>query len=239
MSLCFLFTMTSFAHDQLPPDWRGQDGTTFQSFSFDDDSNPLILSNTFGQATATVTVGNPNEGVGWLDTWFGFPDQQGFWNLSSDGQIELMIDNQSTGDETLIHIQLYYVDFLGSLPTVEVDGGQPFESENWQTVVVDTDEQGLDHLILEQSTYTITPSPQTDRITISADLLFGALIDQVVVDTKATPAVCIVDFDDLVMMCQEWLQSGSGLQYDLDDSGKVDMVDFSTLAYHWQQVCPW
>jgi len=239
MSSCFLFDMATFAHDQFPPDWRGQDGTTFQSFSFDDDTNPAAMNNAFGQTTVTITVGNPNEGVGWLDSWFGFPRQQGFWNLASDGQIELLVDNQPTGDNTLVYIQLYYVDFLGSLPTVEVDGGQPFESENWQTVIVDTDEQGLDHLVLEQRTYMIAPSSQTVRIFILTDPLYGALIDHVIVDTKATPAACIVNFNDLVILCQEWLQSGPDLQYDLNDSGKVDMVDFSTLAFYWQQVCPW
>ena len=49
---------------------------------------------------------------------------------------------------------------------------------------------------------------------------------------------CVVDFDDLDKFCNLWLQTGSQLIADLDDSDDVDFEDYTTVAELWLELCP-
>jgi hypothetical protein len=49
---------------------------------------------------------------------------------------------------------------------------------------------------------------------------------------------CIVNLTDLSNFMFYWLDSGASIPADLDGDGKVDNVDFSDLAYYWQDYCP-
>ncbi len=48
----------------------------------------------------------------------------------------------------------------------------------------------------------------------------------------------LVDFDDLVIFCGQWLQEGSGLSADLDGSNNVNLKDYSIFADYWLDRCP-
>ena len=48
---------------------------------------------------------------------------------------------------------------------------------------------------------------------------------------------CIVTLEDLTNFASYWLQSGQ-VPADLDETGDVDMDDFSILAAYWQDFCP-
>lgn len=50
--------------------------------------------------------------------------------------------------------------------------------------------------------------------------------------------ICIVDLDDLQNFVIYWLDSGGGIPADIDNSGNVDMADFSDLNYYWMDLCP-
>ncbi len=50
--------------------------------------------------------------------------------------------------------------------------------------------------------------------------------------------LCTVNFYDLETFCSQWLQTGSGLEANLDGLGLVDFRDFSFLAEYWLQPCP-
>ncbi len=49
---------------------------------------------------------------------------------------------------------------------------------------------------------------------------------------------CIVGLDDLAAFTAQWLASGPELEADFDDSGEVNLVDYSELASYWMQWCP-
>lgn len=49
---------------------------------------------------------------------------------------------------------------------------------------------------------------------------------------------CVVNLTDLALFCGQWLDTGTGLTADLDESGKVDLFDFAELAYWWYNYCP-
>ena len=50
--------------------------------------------------------------------------------------------------------------------------------------------------------------------------------------------VCVVDLDDLQNFVVFWLDSGAGIPADIDNSGFVDLVDFSDLNFYWLGLCP-
>jgi len=49
---------------------------------------------------------------------------------------------------------------------------------------------------------------------------------------------CVVDFDDLGRFCDLWLDTGSGLKADFDNSQDVDFMDYSRVAERWLELCP-
>jgi len=71
-------------------------------------------------------------------------------------------------------------------------------------------------------------------------IIDGDLNDDKRVDVGADEALatCTVDFDDLAILCQQWLDIGLWLTADLDGSYRVDSVDFATLANYWLDDCP-
>lgn len=234
--LILLLNAWALAQDQFPPNWRGQDGTTLQQFSFDDDTNPVTVSNEAGIASAAITVGT--FGAGWFDNYLDLGQQTGYWDIGgADGSIVLDIDNFQAGDGVLVWIQITYWEDISVKPTISIiPGVTPYQQENWQDVVIDEDVLGA--WKVWQSTWTMDTVPEEVQVTLQG-AVYGTIIDQIVIDIKITPDVCIVDLDDLAAMCQQWLQTGTELTYDLNNSERVDIVDFSILAYYWQQICPW
>ncbi|MHC4544028.1 MAG: hypothetical protein ACYTDW_02075, partial [Planctomycetota bacterium] len=54
---------------------------------------------------------------------------------------------------------------------------------------------------------------------------------------------CVVDFEDLDYFVNQWLVSGDvEANFDWDDNpvpdNRVDLYDFSYLAYYWMMWCP-
>jgi len=54
---CLVCVPVVRAHDLLGPAWRGQPGSTYQAWTFDSNANPVVVSNYFGNASASITVG--------------------------------------------------------------------------------------------------------------------------------------------------------------------------------------
>ena len=50
--------------------------------------------------------------------------------------------------------------------------------------------------------------------------------------------VCIVGFGDFARFAGQWLETGSDLTADLDDSTVVDFVDLHLFAEQWLWPCP-
>lgn len=49
---------------------------------------------------------------------------------------------------------------------------------------------------------------------------------------------CKVKFEDLGSFVDDWLETGSYIPADLDDSNDVDFIDYSILAGYWLDYCP-
>ena len=55
---------------------------------------------------------------------------------------------------------------------------------------------------------------------------------------KVKPACILVDFDDLEVFSEQWLEEGPGLGADLNDSGNIDLKDYGIFADYWFDCRP-
>ena len=184
------------------PSWqRGDEGTTFQEWTFDDDtSTPAPVESTFYNPYADRT--NPVLlNVDSVHGWYNNVDQmQGVWALS--GEINIIIPNNPQ-QNPYKQIQLYLVwkpeketelqiepnPFLPDSPLVAVT---PFNKMT--TSINDVIEDGWHY-----STYDITiwPNPDKEWFNIKGNIL----VDHVAIDTICVPepaTVIILAFGTLV-----------------------------------------
>lgn len=237
---CLVISLSGRADDLVQPDWRGEERTTYQHWTFDTNNNPAIPEvndNDYGTATATVT---PNKfGSGWLDQLPGLGSQNGYWDLggyrdpcSTGGKIVLEIDNEpKTGFLKEIWIQVTYFNDLTEAPFIQVPGAALVKEETYTVEEVDTGGEWL----LDQSIWRIVPTPSHETIIVQSGQN-GCVIDQIVVDTYSRG--CAVSFDDLSNFCDQWLQDDEDLEADLHKDKHVDFKDFADFAAFWQDFCP-
>ena len=181
--------VVALAYDMFPPDWRGDEGTTYQEWRFDDNDNPALpenVDNEYGNgfdppAIATITVGEYGEGW-WDDPGLG--SLTGMWDIGgTDGRIVLDIDNRPLQLEYKeIHVQITYYQSIGSAATVTVPTAQLVSST---TELVEED-IGSWAWYLHQSIWRIEPNPGYEQIILTGHP-DGSLIDQIVVDTRCIP----------------------------------------------------
>jgi len=171
-------------HNLIEPPWASAGGTTFQDWTFDDADNPAspeTVRNEYGEAAALITVGNM--GVGWLDSQPGFGSQTGFWDLGSGGTVVLDIDNRPLAlPYKEIWVQVTYFADISAAPMVDVPMATLIDS---QTVVVE--DLGMGGWLLDQSSWRIEPNPLSEQIIVTADPMWGSIVDQVVVHTICVP----------------------------------------------------
>jgi len=181
--IVFLPTLAN-AHVEFEPPWASDEGTTLQEWTFDDDDNPAPpenIRNEYGEAAALITVGDLGEG--WLHSLPGLGTQTGLWDLGSGGTIVLEIDNR---DEPLPYKEIwlqvtYYMD-ISQPPIVDVPGATFLGGE---TVIVE--ESGIGGWYLDLSKWRMEPNPSHETIILTADPSWGAVIDQIVVNTICIP----------------------------------------------------
>jgi hypothetical protein len=233
--LVSVLAMRAIAHDIIQPGWRGQDGSTYQIWTFDTNDNPVLadaMQNEYGQAEAQITIGA--YGSGWSNQLPGLGTQAGYWDLGgSGGRITIHIDNQPQlllSKE--IWVQVTYFKDISEVPTVQISGATYLAGT---TVAVEQVPTG-GVWYLTQSLWRIEPSPSQEEVIINSDPNRGSVIDQIVVDTRVIN--CMVDFDKLSRFCEEWLQQGTAIDADFNKDGIVDFIDFSTLAVFWLSECP-
>jgi hypothetical protein len=172
------------AHDMVVPDWCGQDGTTRQEWSFANDSNPALpdfIINPYGDASAAITLGDMASG--WLPELPGYGTQTGFWDLGGGGIIVIDIDNRA---EALAYKEIwiqttYYLD-MSQPPIVEVFDAMLLDSETYLV-----EDLGMGGWYLDLSKWRIEPNPPCEQITLTSDMMWGSVIDQIVVDTICVP----------------------------------------------------
>ena len=202
------FLAAAAAHDLTPPAWRGQPATTYQEWRFDTSANPAApeaCANPYGAPVANITVGR--YGSGWLSQIPGLGSQRGYWDLGgTNGRILIDLPNCSeSASHTDVWVQVTYFQDITKAPLVNVPAGQMLGS---QTLTVEHVSTGGDWL-LAQSIWRIAASPSSVQVDITTDVSWGAVIDQIVVDTICLP----------VPACDSPPQ-------DADADGDVDLADF-------------
>ena len=232
--LCGLLYLQAGADDVVSPPWRGVEGTTYQEWRFDSNNNPAlpeVINNPYGNANAVIVV--DFFGSGWLDQLPGLGNQTGYWDIGGqDGKITVNIDNLPAMPRKEIWIQVTYFQDITAPPIVNVSGAQYISGQKILLYHVST---GGDWFV-DQSIWRINPSPSSEQIIFTSNPSWGAIIDQIIVDTYCR--ACIVDFDDLSMFTEQWLLEGADLDADFDGNNKVDFSDFAFLASLWMQPCP-
>ena len=177
------------ADDVVPPDWRGQEGSTFQAWDFLTSANPAApesLSNSYGDASATMSLGFL--AAGYLETFEG---RSGVWDLAqgaptSTGEMRLSVANRpfnGPGSYKDLLIQVtFYLDISGA-PVVSVDGASLVDSGSQMV----EDVSGPGAWWLAWSLWHFEPNPLSETIVIAGNPDWGSVIDQVVVDTICVP----------------------------------------------------
>ena len=206
VSISMFMPIIATAHDLIHPAWRGQDGTTYQEWTFDNDDNPAVpevINNNYGDASASITVGFMGEG--WLYD-LGFSEQTGIWDIGGDGgQIVLDIANRP---EPLpykeIWVQVTYFKHISAPPTIDVPGADYLGGE---TVLIEDTGMG-GGWFLDQSMWRIEPNPLQEQIILTSDPSWGSVIDQVVVDTICIPEPASIGLLVLggLMVLRKWRQ---------------------------------
>jgi len=174
------------AHDLVAPPWRGVAGGTYQEWRFSTSANPAapeVSNNPYGAPTASISVGP--YGSGWLSQLPGLGTQYGYWDMGSAGVITVMLPNKPNppaASSKWVAVQVTYFLDITQAPTVVVAGGTRVTG---QTRLVESVPTGGDWK-LDQSYWRITPSPTSEVVTITSSSQWGAVIDQVVIDTVST-----------------------------------------------------
>jgi hypothetical protein len=182
----FLGAMQIRGDDSFPPCWRGNSGTTYQSWTFNASNNPATpdqFANSNGVPQATLVVGA--FGTGWIGSTFG--GRTGVWDLGKAGQVNLAIPNFGGAANSWKYVQVQVTYFQDSLayaaPTISIAGATLVSSQvinnqsappgNWKTM---------------QSVWLITPSPNSETVVVNGSASKGLLIDQIIVDTRSPSA---------------------------------------------------
>jgi len=173
-----------YAHDLVPPSWRGSSGTTFQEWRFDTSANPAVpevVSNPYASPLAQIVVGR--YGSGWRLKYLSLGNQTGIWDLGQSGTMTIDVEDTPqipapTRRETCV--QVTYYDDITAAPTVSVQGGEKL-GESTQTV--ETIPTG-GYWRLHWSRWTSQPTGGPEQIVITSDPQWMALVDQIVIDTR-------------------------------------------------------
>jgi hypothetical protein len=183
------------ASDLFTPCWRGQAGSTVQTWRFDTNANPAqpeAGTNPYGGADATMVVGP--FGSGWLNRLSSLGTNTGYWDLGRTGTMTLTIPNRtdaSTNSYKDVWVQVtqwqdggIYNEYAAvSIPGATLLGGQR------QLVVNGIANGGW---WLDLTRWRLAPNPVSETILITS-AFNGSVIDQVVVDTRCVDVVCPPD----------------------------------------------
>ncbi len=80
---------------------------------------------------------------------------------------------------------------------------------------------------------------QINNVSTEAGKLLLALPDFTKdIAVKVKPRCILIDFNDLAVFSEQWLHEGPGLGADLNDSGNIDLKDYSILGDYWLDCRP-
>ncbi len=179
------------------PCWRGQAGSTFQSWTFAESNNPVALpptlaTNAYGSVAAGINFGTFSDGYIESDPFLGC--RQGIWDLGHTGMMTLSITNTSGGSGgSYKYVQVVVTQFRDTLynenATVGIAGGIQVGQVQQ---VVGTNNSGGEWIAAKTLWRLGSPCPASESIEITAGTN-GTLVDQVLVETLCIDLVCPTD----------------------------------------------
>lgn len=189
-SVVLALTLTpALGDDILPPEWRGQEGTTYQRWEFssnDETPIPDDVANTYGQPDLTVYPAHP-----WNETW---SNRDGVWPLS--GAIAVDIPNQPVENPwKWVRVQLTWASEypipatpVVSLAARDLSGleipAEDITLEDMQDTPLPEDTiyagQHWHHTTYD---FRIEPNPAFETVYISGSVM----VDELVIDTWCVP----------------------------------------------------
>jgi len=183
-----LVVVGAYADDvpMFQPDWRGQEGTTYQQWTFLDNDNPAapeVISNDYGDAWADITV--KENGAGWQDYLITAPDRRGVW-VDLDSIVLEIANRPDPLDYKEIWLQVTYYEGSAVPPEITVPGATFLDMVTED--VGPTDPTGASWIV-QHSRWLIEPNPASETIILAPPqtAFFGITIDQIVVDTICIP----------------------------------------------------
>jgi hypothetical protein len=179
VSVFLVVSSVAMGDDLLPPSWRGQDGSTFQSWQFSNNNNPAepeVIYPLLGSASADIVVAE--SGSGWQDQLPGMGTQSGYWDIGgSGGQITVNISAAHPYNEIWVWATSY-VD-ITQPPVVSVPGATLLGQEEQLVENVSTGGNWM----LTLSKWQISPNQAQEQIILASDPMWGTIIDRIEVDT--------------------------------------------------------
>ncbi len=197
----FTVTVTappSLPGDSSPPCWRGRPDTTHQGWAFSTPANPAlpeILNNPNGQPYAIISPGAFSDG--WQNQIPGLGCRQGIWDLGTNGTIRLDVTNRAGAASSEKYLRLQIVQWqdgalysqLAAVIFPNIPGAVLVSHP--PVTVVETI-PGVGRWVVDQQVWRIAPCPETELIQLTGGP-FGALIDEVIVDTLCQNLLCPSD----------------------------------------------
>lgn len=180
LAVCAVLVAPALAGPSLG--WnRGDPGTTYQAWTFDDSDNPAlpeIDENPYGTALATIT----DNGAGWAQSFLG---QSGVWgNHPNLLEISLYIPNRpAPSPYKEIWLEIGHKGTITDVSVQPVPAGNPVALTLVDTMLIDPANFWYESIYAGR----IYPNPEAETITISA-IGTGGFVDYIAVDTICVPA---------------------------------------------------
>jgi len=179
-----LSTVSATIINDTAPSWRGDAGTTYQAWGFDNDNNPADLEpgwyNPYG--TPQLTVGGGFPYPNWQSNKYG---HSGVW--LTDGWVAIEIDNNPVPNdykEILIQITHYNNETGPSEIPLVIVTSEPSYSYETETIKHEMVDTYFYHTIIR---IVIDTNPESEIIYFKQPTHCGQAIDEVIVDTICIP----------------------------------------------------
>ena len=191
LGLCIAGSLSSFAgyvYDPLPPVWRGQTNTTYQTWGFPNSSSVNVpatsANNIYGSPLANITVGA--FGSGYLTSLPGLGSQTNYWDLGgAGGSIALSIPHLA-GLSTTISLQItYFSQGLSGPPSISITnsfGSATLQSSS--TTLAESLSPTPGSWLTLSTTYLLAPAADITDYYWLISGGNGSVVESIVVDTR-------------------------------------------------------
>lgn len=183
-------SQNSDAGDVSPPCWRGNAASTFQNWSFHNNSSSPAPEQSLSPGTPAAVVTTGPFTFGWQGFDPALGCREGFWDLGSFGTVQLAIPNHAASPAAYTYLRLQISQFQDNLLYNQLAG----ISISPAASLVARSQQDTEFTVtglwtVDKSLWRIPVAALSETITITGGPN-GSLIDQVVVDTVNLEIPC-------------------------------------------------